>query len=106
MMMSYLDDSLVNISDLARAMRVSRQRAHVVVRELVTAEMVHLTPNPLSRREKLVSLTSVGYRRRQRVLEALRSRDERAARSLGDAEIERLRGILIRLIADSENGDT
>ncbi|WP_166984083.1 MarR family winged helix-turn-helix transcriptional regulator [Paramicrobacterium fandaimingii] len=101
MMMSYLGDAPLSPSVLARRMRVSRQRVHVVVRELVSTGMALLEQNPLSGREKLIHVTSQGQLRRRRVIDALRSRDRRAARELGDSELAQLRDLLIRLNAVS-----
>lgn len=108
MVMSYLDDEPVSPSALARRMQVSRQRVHVVVRELITAGMVRLDQNPASARDKLIHTTPAGRRRRLRVLDALRTLDQRAARGLGDAELTHLRALLARLTALSrtvEPGD-
>lgn len=99
MVMSYLDDEPISPSALARRMQVSRQRVHVVVRELIAAGMVRLERSPGSAREKLVHTTPAGRRRRLRVLDALRTRDQRAARELGDDELAHLRALLGRLTA-------
>lgn len=99
MVMSYLDDEPVSPSALARRMQVSRQRVHVVVRELTAAGMVRLDQHPGSARDKLVHTTPAGRRRRRRVLDALRTLDQRAARGLGDAELAHLRALLARLTA-------
>ena len=99
MVLSYLDDEPVGPSALARRMQVSRQRVHVVMRELVAAGMVRLDRDPSSARDKLVHTTPAGRRRRLRVLDGLRALDERAARGLGDAELAHLRTLLVRLTA-------
>lgn len=97
MVMSYLDDEPISPSRLARRMQVSRQRIHVVVRELAAAEMVALERDPDSARDKLIHTTPAGRRRRRRVIDALRALDERAARELGETELRQLRALLVRL---------
>ena len=104
MVMSYLGDEPISPSALARRMQVSRQRVHVVVRELVGAGMVRLDDDPGSARSKLVHITPAGSRRRRRVVEALRSLDGRAAGGLGDAELRHLRVLLLRLTAIPRGG--
>lgn len=97
MVMSYLDDDPISPSVLARRMQVSRQRVHVVVRELVSAGMVQLDKDPRSARDKLIRTTEAGRRRRLRVLDALTRREQSAERVLGDAGLAQLRALLVRL---------
>lgn len=99
MMLSYLDDEPVSPSTVARRMQVSRQRVQVVARELVAAEMIRVKPNPRTARNKLIHITSAGQRRRLRVIEALRSLDQRAERAIGRDDLGRLRALLLRLTA-------
>ncbi|MEU4361319.1 MarR family winged helix-turn-helix transcriptional regulator [Promicromonospora sp. NPDC023987] len=105
MVMSYLDDEPISPSALARRMQVSRQRVHVVIRELIAAGMVQLNQDPRSARDKLIQATPAGRRRRLRVLDALSAREQNAARTLGDADLVQLRALLARLV-ESGGGDT
>lgn len=104
MVMSYLDDEPISPSALARRMQVSRQRVHVVIRELVAAGMVQLDKDPSSARDKLIRTTAAGRLRRLRVLDALRNREQRAERLLGNADIAQLRSLLVRLTASPADG--
>lgn len=97
MVMSYIDDEPISPSALARRMQVSRQRVHVVVRELVAAGMVQVDQDPHSARDKLVQSTAAGRRRRLRVVDALRTQEQNARRALGDADLAQLRTLLTRL---------
>lgn len=99
MTMSYLDEAPVRLSELARRMRVSRQRIHTVLHELRAAGLVELVLDPASGRDKLVQTTGAGERRRERVGAALRRLDEGVAEQLGTEDLARLRELLHRLIA-------
>lgn len=97
MTMSYLDDEPVSPSTLARRMQVSRQRVHVVARELAAADMIQVDPDPSSGRDKLIRTTPAGRRRRRRVVDALGRLEEHAARAIGDDDLARLRELLRRV---------
>lgn len=101
MTMSYLDDEPIRPSALARRMQVSRQRIHVVARELVAADMIRVEPDPNSGRDKLIRITPAGRRRRRRVIAALCHLDQHVAGALGEHELARLRELLLQVAAIS-----
>ena len=101
MTMSYLDEEAISPSALARRMQVSRQRIHVVVRELAAAEMIRVERDPNSARDKLIRTTPAGRQRQRQVIDALGDLDQRAASVIGEDELARLRELLLQVASIS-----
>ncbi|WP_189081901.1 MarR family winged helix-turn-helix transcriptional regulator [Mangrovihabitans endophyticus] len=94
---SYLHPEGSRSADIARAMGVSRQHIHTVVRELTDAHIVTTTADPTSRRDRLIILTPDGEQRRHRALTTLADLETELAQHLGTSEFTQLRDLLTRL---------
>ncbi len=84
-------------ADIARAMGVSRQHVHAVVRELMNDGIVDMVPDPTSRRDRLVVPTVDGEARLQRVVARLAALEAELSQRLGPADFELLQDLLTRL---------
>lgn len=84
-------------ADIARAMGVSRQHVHAVVRELVDGGIVDVVPDPTSRRDRLIVPTVAGEARLQRVVARLAALEAELSQRLGPADLELLQDLLARL---------
>jgi DNA-binding MarR family transcriptional regulator len=91
-------------ADIARAMGVTRQHVHAVVRELTDAGVVRTVADPVSRRDRLIVPTQEGESRRQRAAARLAALEAEIEESIGPADLERLHHILIRLWSPGGNG--
>lgn len=94
--MSYLQPDGVRPAEIARRMGVTRQHVHTVVRELVTAGLLVVSPDPQSRRDKLIKPTGAGEQRRQHALQHVTDLENEVRDRLGPDEFAQLRTLLIR----------
>ncbi|MGX6602156.1 MarR family winged helix-turn-helix transcriptional regulator [Micromonosporaceae bacterium Da 78-11] len=97
MVVSYLHPDGSRAAEIARAMGVSRQHVHTVSRELIDAGILTTTPDPTSRRDRLLVPTPTGEQRRRRALTELASLEADLARRLDPGELDQLRELLTRL---------
>lgn len=95
--LSHLDSQGSRPADVARSMGVSRQHVHTIVRELTDAGVVSTVPDPVSRRDRLVVPTIEGEARRRRAVAHLTGLEAELAHTIGEADLDRLRDILMRL---------
>jgi len=84
------------ISELSRALGVTRQSVHNTVHKLVNAGLVQLTPSPNSKRDKLVVVTDQGQETRKLAAKNLRQIEQELAQRIGKQDLESLRAILLK----------
>ncbi len=94
LVISYLQAEGVRSADLARTMGMSRQHLHAILRELTTAGIVTIDPDPTSGRDRLVNTTVAGEARRLRAIDALARIEADLAATIGAPAVESLREIL------------
>ncbi|NUO57445.1 MAG: winged helix-turn-helix transcriptional regulator [Hamadaea sp.] len=97
MVISYLHPEGSRPAEIARAMGVSRQHVHTVSRELTDAGILTTTPDPHSRRDRLLVPTPAGEQRRRRALAHLAGLEAELAQRLDPGEFDQLRELLTRL---------
>lgn len=83
-----------SISELARALGVSRQAVHATTKRLIAAGVVELTPHPSNRRDKLVTITQRGDSIRNMAANNIRVIEAELANSIGSDNLELLRAFL------------
>ena len=88
----------VHLSAIHREMGFSRQAAQQAVERLVDHDMLKTSPDPNSRRDKLVSITDKGQRWRSFAARQIRSIEEEIAQTVGQDGKEALRKGLVSLI--------
>ena len=93
----HLDPRGSRPADVARSMGVSRQHVHAVIRELVDAGIAETTPDPLSRRDRLVVPTANGQVRRQSGIARMAALEAEVERAVGPGDLARLHDILTRM---------
>ena len=103
---SYLRPEGSRPADIARAMGVSRQHVHAVVRELVDIGMVELIADPISRRDRLIVPTTDGEARRRRAVSRLAALEAELGQRIGPADLEKLHDLLARLWGPSPGPST
>lgn len=96
LVMFYLQPDGVRPAEVARWMGVTRQHVHAVVRELVTAGLLVVSPDPQSRRDKLIRPTAAGEHRRHQALQHVFDLENEVRDRLGPDEFAQLRALLIR----------
>lgn len=85
----------LTISEIARLRGVSRQSVHRTVSGLVERGYLRLESAEGSRRDKVVVVTPLGQRQRERVGEHLRALEDEIAEVIGKERLETLREILM-----------
>jgi DNA-binding MarR family transcriptional regulator len=103
---SYLQPDGSRPADIARAMGVTRQHVHSVVRELTDAGVVRTVPDPVSRRDRLIVPTEGGESRRRRAVARLAALEAELGQIIGQGELEQLHQILARLWSPGTDGPT
>ena len=88
----------VKLSAIHREMGFSRQAAQQAVERLVTHEMIAVTPDPDSKRDKVVTITEKGQRWRSIAAASIRSIETEIANTIGESAKEALREHLITLL--------
>lgn len=83
-----------SIAELARRCSVTRQTAHRLVHELVSAEMVELVPDLTSARRKLVRATRRGHQHLLTGQLTLMRLEDRLVERLGEQAVADLRDLL------------
>lgn len=91
----------VKLSQIHREMGFSRQAAQQAVDRLVAHDMIAVSPDPNSKRDKLVSITEKGQRWRSIAAAQIRQIEAEIADAIGEQGKEALRGYLTTLIGDN-----
>lgn len=91
----------VKLSQIHREMGFSRQAAQQAVDRLVAHDMIAVSPDPNSKRDKLVSITEKGQRWRSIAAAQIREIEAEIAAAIGEQGKEALRGYLTTLIGDN-----
>lgn len=90
----------VKLSVIHREMGFSRQAAQQAIERLVGHDMITVTPDAQSKRDKLVSITEKGQRWRTIAAEQIQQVEADIANTIGDEGKEALRGYLSQLVND------
>lgn len=85
------------ISELARALGVSRQAVHHTVHRLVRAGVVVLVPSEHSGREKIVRISPSGRQVQVMAAANLRQIEAEVGALIGNRSLETLRSLLLRI---------
>jgi DNA-binding MarR family transcriptional regulator len=85
------------ISDLARALKISRQATHRSVMRLVERGGVELVPAPGSNRDKIAIVTELGKKARSMAAKNNQIVEAEMAEKIGADKVEELRAILKKL---------
>lgn len=93
----------LKLSQVHKEMGFSRQAAKQAVDRLVDQDMLAITQDPLSKRDKLVKITEKGQRWRSIAAKNIRQIETDIAAAIGDDARETLRKALITLV-NAENG--
>ena len=88
----------VKLSEIHREMGFSRQAAQQAVDRLVGHDMIAVTADPKSKRDKLVAITEKGQRWRAIAAAQIRQIEIEIGEEIGDAGKEALRGYLAKLV--------
>ncbi|MCH2165442.1 MAG: MarR family winged helix-turn-helix transcriptional regulator [Marinovum sp.] len=88
----------VKLSTIHREMGFSRQAAQQAVDRLVAHDMIEVSPDSKSKRDKVVRITNKGQRWRTIAAAQIRSIEMQIAETLGEEEREALRRALSGLI--------
>lgn len=91
----------LKLSAIHREMGYSRQAAQQAVDRLAAHEMITVTQDPDSKRDKIVSITEKGQRWRSIAADQIRQIETQIAETLGSDDTERLRGYLSALATRS-----
>lgn len=94
------------VSDVARALSVSRQAIHGSVRRLMKRGMIELQPAPGSRRDKIAAVTEEGHVARREVARNLGILESELKSRIGSERLEILRSILVELTTGPQDGDS
>lgn len=92
----------VKLSDIHREMGFSRQAAQQAVERLVAHDMIAISADPTSGRDKLVSVTPKGQRWRTIAADQIRQIETEIGEVIGDSGKEALRKFLSELVNDHE----
>jgi DNA-binding MarR family transcriptional regulator len=93
-LLSQLDPDGMPMSDLARLMGVSTPAIHQMVHRLVALGLLEVTPDPRSKRSKIVTLTPRGHLRRNEALALLAELEAELAQRIGRRRLHALRDAL------------
>ena len=85
-----------SISELARAIGVSRQAVHNTVHRLIEAGVVELVAQENSKRDKLVKITRKGTRVQAMAAKNLKVIENEMADRIGAKNVELIRSLLIK----------
>ena len=90
----------VKLSQIHRELGFSRQAAQQAVERLVGHDMIAVASDPISKRDKLVSITEKGQRWRAIAAEQIRLIEDEIGEAIGEDAKEALRGYLARLASE------
>lgn len=93
------------ITDLAKALNISRQAAHKSVRRLVEVGVVSYELAPGSRRDRIARITDQGLEARKVGLEIAAGVERNFRERIGEEDLETLRSLLMRLLGRSDPTD-
>jgi DNA-binding MarR family transcriptional regulator len=93
------------ISQLARALKISRQAAHASIGRLVEWKMVELQHAPGSRRDKIAVVTEEGRRAQSLAAQRAETIESEIEARIGKQKLEALRGILIEITQNSPSSE-
>jgi DNA-binding MarR family transcriptional regulator len=101
----FVDLEGTRLTELAARMGVSKQAAGQLVEELEQMGVLERVPDPADGRAKLVRFSPRGRRGLLEGLALLRGLELELSAQIGEGDMERLHGILLRLLAALEAGD-
>ncbi|MGC3940878.1 MarR family winged helix-turn-helix transcriptional regulator [Roseobacter sp. EG26] len=90
----------IRLPEIHREMGYSRQAAQQAVDRLVGHDMIAVSNDPTSKRDKLVSITEKGQRWRAIAAEQIRQIEDEIGEAIGEDAKEALRGHLARLASE------
>lgn len=105
-MFASIADRPRTISQLARAMNISRQAAHSSIGRLMEWNAVELRHAPGSRRDKVAILTEKGLKARQATQARLKAMESLIENKIGVERLELLRTLLLDLASDVDERET
>ncbi len=85
------------VSEIARALGVSRQATHRSIQRLMDRGVIELRPAPGSRRDKIAVVTEAGHLAREEVAQQLEALEAELEALVGIERLEALRQILLDL---------
>jgi len=100
----FVDLEGTRLTELAARMGVSKQAAGQLVGELEQMGVLERVPDPADGRAKLVRFSSRGRRGLLEGLALLRGLERELSSQMDEGDMERLHGILLRLLAALEAG--
>ncbi len=87
-----------SVSDLARAIGVSRQAVHRTAHRLQEQGVVRIVPSPDDARIKIVQITEGGHRVQEMAAKNLRQIESEMAAEMGRKNLETIRGLLVEFL--------
>lgn len=94
MVMANVVSGVTKPSDIARNLGVSRQAAHVTIRQMIDLGMIKLVPDPEDRRAKIVAISETGSQMRVCAQEGMLYVSARLRERIGARKMEQLKEIL------------
>lgn len=91
---SYLGNSAVPMSELARHLKISRQAVHQLVTEGVNSGFLELLNCPKDKRIKMVKFSIEGKKMAEVALEEINNAEEKLKQKIGEDNVRELRRIL------------
>lgn len=91
---SYLGDSPVPMSSLARRLKISRQAVHQLVAEGLTSDFLQVIDSPEDKRIKLVKFSDKGKKMSAVALAEIHQTEHELEKYLGTENVKQLRRIL------------
>ncbi|MEM6657884.1 MAG: MarR family transcriptional regulator [Pseudomonadota bacterium] len=88
----------IKLSEIHREMGFSRQAAQQAVDRLVRHDMISVTDDPNSKRDKVVTITKKGQRWRTLAAEQIRQIESEIGETIGQDAKDSLRGYLVSLV--------
>lgn len=85
------------ITDLAKALKISRQAVQMSVKRLADLKVVELQPVPGSQRDKLIVITDRGMSARRTAEEQIALLEKEVADVVGNDDLETLRQLLAKV---------
>lgn len=91
---SYLGNSPVPMSELARRLKVSRQAVHQMVNEGIKSGFLEVSNSPNDKRIKMVQFSKDGNEMAQIAISEIRKSEEELKKHIGATNVRELRRIL------------
>ncbi|MEB5928585.1 MarR family winged helix-turn-helix transcriptional regulator [Acinetobacter schindleri] len=91
---SYLGDTPIAMSELARRLKISRQAVHQLVTEGLNSEFLEVIDSPEDKRIKLVKFSEKGKKMSDVALAEIHQAEQDLAKYLGEDNVKALRRIL------------